>query len=124
MEKTTIPQQLKSLRKAAGYTQEQVAQMLHMTRSAYANYESGKRTPTLECIAKLASFYATSIDTICGFQSIDEIAATSEENSHGSLSHDEIRLIQLYRELSNRDKKEILEYELFRKARANQKTPL
>lgn len=121
MEKTTIPQQLKSLRKTAGYTQEQVARMLHMTRSAYANYESGKRTPTLDCIAKLASLYATSIDTICGYRSMEEIAAANA-GTHASLSHDEMRLIQLYRELSSRDKKEILEYELFRKARANQKT--
>lgn len=121
MEKITLNQQLKSLRKSAGYTQEHVSRTLHMTRSAYANYESGKRTPTLECIAKLATLYSTSIDTICGFHPMDE-AAAAKAGTDTSLTHDEVRLIQLYRELSARDKKEILEYELFRKARANQKS--
>lgn len=123
MEKIKIAQQLKALRKAAGYTQEDVSHTLHMTRSAYANYESGKRTPTLECIARLAALYSTSIDHICGYKPFDEIAA-ARARSTDTLTHDELKLIQLYRELSSRDKKEILEYELFRKNRANLKSAL
>lgn len=122
MEKIKIAQQLKALRKAAGYTQEDVSNTLHMTRSAYANYESGKRTPTLECIARLAALYSTSIDHICGYKPFDEIAAKARFTD--TLTHDELRLIQLYRELSSRDKREILEYELFRKSRTNIKSVL
>lgn len=57
---------LKLLRTRKEIKQEEIASALNITRSAYANYEQGRRTPDLDTIIKIAEFYDTSIDFIIG----------------------------------------------------------
>lgn len=57
---------IKYLRIRKDITQEEIAQILNITRSAYANYEQGRRTPDLDTIAKLSEYYDVSIDYIIG----------------------------------------------------------
>ena len=54
-EKETIAQNLRALRVANGYTQEHVAKYLGITRSAYSNYETGDREPSLCVMEGLAN---------------------------------------------------------------------
>ena len=48
---------LKKLREANHFTQEQVASFLGVKRSAYSNYESGDREPTLDSLEKAANLF-------------------------------------------------------------------
>lgn len=57
---------LKELRQSCGLTQKQVAHMLHITRSAYAQYESGTHQPSLDVMERLADFYHVNLEYICG----------------------------------------------------------
>jgi len=41
------------IRKEKGYTQEQMSRLLQIRRARYANYETGKRTPTIEIIIQI-----------------------------------------------------------------------
>ncbi len=50
-------EQLKELRKNKGVTQAEVAQILGVEQSTYAHYESGRRTPDLERLRRLAEYY-------------------------------------------------------------------
>ena len=52
-----IAKNIKLLRQASNYTQENVASFLGIGRSAYSNYESGDRELPLSCIEKLADLY-------------------------------------------------------------------
>ncbi len=54
----TIATNLKKLREAARYTQDEVAQALGITRSAYSNYESGEREAPMMCLKKCRIFSA------------------------------------------------------------------
>lgn len=47
-----VGRNLKALREANCFTQEQVASFLGIQRSAYANYESGDREPPLEILER------------------------------------------------------------------------
>ena len=57
MSKSIIGKNLKALREANGYTQEQVSDYLGIKRSAYANYEVGEREAPLEVIEKSAALF-------------------------------------------------------------------
>lgn len=48
---------LKKLREAARYTQEETARALGITRSAYSNYESGEREVPYDVIEKASDFF-------------------------------------------------------------------
>lgn len=52
-----ISQNLKKLRETARYTQDEVAQALGITRSAYSNYESGEREMPYNIIEKASDFF-------------------------------------------------------------------
>lgn len=52
-----IARNIKKLRAAARYSQEEVAQALGVTRSAYSNYESGDREMPYDVMEKASDFF-------------------------------------------------------------------
>ena len=50
------------LRKKAGFTQEELANIIHIERSTYAYYETGKTTPSYKVIEALCNLYQVSSD--------------------------------------------------------------
>lgn len=52
-----ISTNLKKLREAARYTQDEVAQVLGITRSAYSNYESGEREVPYDVLEKASDLF-------------------------------------------------------------------
>ncbi|MDE6080290.1 MAG: helix-turn-helix transcriptional regulator [Duncaniella sp.] len=52
-----IARNLKKLREAANYTQDEVASAIGITRSAYSNYESGDREVPYDVIEKASDFF-------------------------------------------------------------------
>lgn len=56
-ERLIIAKNIKLMREASNYTQEDVASFLGIGRSAYSNYETGDRELPLSCMEKLADLY-------------------------------------------------------------------
>ena len=71
------------LRKAHHYTQQEISDLLNISRQAYSNYETSKRTPDLDPFT-----YAMEIDTA------DTLYLTREE----------VELIKGYRAMNPEDK--------------------
>lgn len=59
-----IAERLQELRKKAGYSQEQVAEMLGLSRQAVSKWESGQGKPEIDNIVKLTEIYNVSADYI------------------------------------------------------------
>ncbi len=59
-----FPEQLKKARKKMNYTQQQVADKMGITKSAYCGYETGKRQPDVKKIKQLAEILNTSGDIL------------------------------------------------------------
>lgn len=59
-----FPEQLKMARLNLGHTQQQVADLMGITKSTYCGYETGKRQPDVEKIKLLARILQTSGDTL------------------------------------------------------------
>ena len=59
-----VGNRIKELRNIKNLNQDQVAQVLGVSRQAYANYESGKREPDLQTVIKLANYFDVSLDEL------------------------------------------------------------
>jgi transcriptional regulator with XRE-family HTH domain len=59
-------ERLKELRRQAGFTQAQLAQMLRTTQQTVGRWESGKVEPDIATLRDLAMIYGTSVDDILG----------------------------------------------------------
>lgn len=57
---------LKRARKAAGYTQQYVADYIATSRSNIAKYENGTLEPNIETIGQLAELYNVTADWLLG----------------------------------------------------------
>ena len=55
---------LKVLRKRKGVSQQELADLLGVTRAAYSHYETGRRVPDAQSIKKLADYFDVSADEI------------------------------------------------------------
>ena len=63
---------LKAARNFYGLTQEEASAALHICRSTYAYYETGKTEPPLEILRDIAIFYGVSADYLLGLKSPEE----------------------------------------------------
>ncbi len=57
---------LRGLRLAKGYTQQQVADLVGVTKGGISAYETGMRQPSYEVLLKLAGLYKVSTDFLLG----------------------------------------------------------
>jgi repressor LexA len=57
---------LQRLRKSRGYSQQQIADELGISRQTYSNYELGKREANYETLRRLADYFHVSVDTLLG----------------------------------------------------------
>ena len=88
----TIQQRFIYLREVHELKQQDVAKALGVSRSAYANYESGFRTPDIGTLIKLADFYGISLDELVGHGSAGAVIP--------ELSPTEGTMLRLFRQLS------------------------
>ena len=58
------------LRKQKNLTQNEIAEVLNITRQAYCRYENDQRELPLDALCLLADFYGESTDSILGRDTI------------------------------------------------------
>lgn len=57
---------LRALRMKNGYTQQRMADMLNIALNTYQKYEQGDRSPSFECLIKIADLLEVSTDFLLG----------------------------------------------------------
>ena len=62
--KIYLGENLRRLRMVCGYTQEDVADILGLSRPAYSCYELGKTTPNVETLSMLAEIFGVTLDQL------------------------------------------------------------
>lgn len=112
---------LRKLRENSGLTQQQVAETLNIDRSTYAYYETGKTTPDLNTIIKLAKIYNVSYTEI--FEDEDKsfyskVSDISTEDDNILLKYGRKNNQQIY-DLSKEEQKIIIAYRLLPKEKQN-----
>ena len=80
MEKTPfLHLKLKEIREKNHLTQKEVASLLGVPRSTYANYETGNREPEMSVLIKFASKLNISTEWLFGFSDNPEINREQEK---------------------------------------------
>lgn len=59
-------EKLKELRIEKSLTQVELAKATNLSQAAIAKWESGKRTPTMECLIILSEYFGITIDYLVG----------------------------------------------------------
>ena len=68
-----LKENLVMLRKLNGYSQEKVAEMINISRQAYAKWESGATVPDIEKAAQLAKVYGVTLDSLMKTETADGV---------------------------------------------------
>lgn len=109
--KNNIYYNLRALRESHNLTQQEVANVLNMTRSSYAYYEIGKHSPSVETVNTLAKMYNVSIDQIMnsGFvlRAPEVPYKTMELQYFDELTDEERELVIKYRVMSDENKEKL-----------------
>lgn len=62
----SLAERLVALRKKQGYSQQEIADRLSITRQTISNWECGQGAPALDKAAELAAIYQISLDELAG----------------------------------------------------------
>lgn len=90
---------LRAFRRAHGYTQVEMSELLHIQRQTYCNYENGRRMPSWDMLAEIAAILDISLDSLIRGSLTDQ-----------TMSEDAVRVFLDYQKLSADDQKYIREY--------------
>lgn len=83
---------LKELRKKAGFTQQQLGNMIGVTKVSICCYENGTRTPTLDTLIDIANCLNVELAYLLG---ADYFAVAEDDDSCSiNIAKDEIELIR------------------------------
>lgn len=81
-------ERLVALRQRRGYSQEQIAMQLGVTRQAISRWERGESIPDIDNLVSLAGVYQTSVDELLGVHGATEGSdATHEKEPSGIVRH-------------------------------------
>ena len=70
-----LKENISMLRSVNGYSQEEVAEKIGVSRQAYAKWEKGETVPDVERCQKLAELYGVTIDSLVNYS--DKIGTTT-----------------------------------------------
>lgn len=113
-----IGENLKNVRKKHKLTQQDIANVLGIDRSTYTFYETGKTSPSISTVYKLAEIYNVTVGYLLGVEesgntsvrkSVSMNVAAPEADHIAFLDKDEQLLLMCYRIISDEDKAKAIE---------------
>lgn len=78
-------EKLQELRKQKGLTQEELAQMLYVSRTAISKWESGRGFPNIESLKAISKFFSVSLDELLSGEEILVIAEEDHKKKEANL---------------------------------------
>ena len=109
MSNIQLVENLYRLRKAHHYTQQEISDLLNISRQAYSNYENGTRLPDLETACVIADYFQISLDQLVRVGLHPEKPA----DPFASLPKDMQGLLSTYQDLNHEDQKQVRSYSQF-----------
>ena len=82
-----LNEKLQELRKSKGMTQEELAEVLYVSRTAISKWESGRGTPSIESLKQISAFFSVSIDDLLSAEKILSLAEQEHKVSRQNQVH-------------------------------------
>lgn len=79
-----LNEKLQELRKLKQLTQEELAEILFVSRTAISKWESGRGYPSIESLKAISKFFSVSVDELL---SVDELISVAEKDSQSKIQH-------------------------------------
>lgn len=76
---------LQNLRKQKGLTQEELAELLYVSRTAVSKWESGRGNPNIESLKAISKIFSVSLDELLSGDEILAIAENDHKNKERTL---------------------------------------
>lgn len=76
---------LYELRKQKGLTQEELAEILYVSRTAISKWESGRGFPNIESLKSISKYFSVSLDQLISGEEILEIAGSDSKEKQNHL---------------------------------------
>lgn len=114
-----LSEQLKIIRKANKFTQQELADAIGIERSTYASYETGRNKPDVVLLSKIAKVFGVSSDYILEIDTtvplnVEDIPVQYKKKSGNqlvsTLSKEEKSVLAKYRLLSDSKKTELVDF--------------
>ena len=74
-------EKLKCLRKSKGLTQEELAEVLYVSRTAVSKWESGRGYPNIDSLREISKFFSVSVDEMLSGERLLDIAENENKSS-------------------------------------------
>lgn len=114
-----LSEQLKIIRRANKFTQQELADAIGIERSTYASYETGRNKPDVVLLSKIAKVFGVSSDYILEIDTtvplnVEDIPVQYKKKSGNqlvsTLSKEEKSVLAKYRLLSDSKKTELVDF--------------
>ena len=100
---------VRQLRKERGMTQQELADMIGLTKVTISQYETGKRKPSFEMIEALADVFHVDMNYLLGFTDKIQKPAGDETdpvaNKYMGVTLEEIELVEAWRHADEQTKR-------------------
>lgn len=74
-------EKLQELRKSRGLTQEELAEVLYVSRTAISKWESGRGYPSIDSLKEISNYFSVSIDDLLSGEKLISIAAKENQSN-------------------------------------------
>ena len=74
-------EKLQELRKNKGLTQEELAEVLFVSRTAVSKWESGRGYPSIDSLKEIANYFSVTIDELLSGEKIISIAEKENKSN-------------------------------------------
>ena len=78
-----LSEKLTMIRKKEGYSQEEAAEKLNVTRQTISNWETGQTSPSIEQSISIAKLYKISLDELTDIRNVIENKVSNTEKIAG-----------------------------------------
>jgi DNA-binding XRE family transcriptional regulator len=94
-----IGDSLKKLRESKSYTQQQMADLIHVHRSGYSKMENNQQEVPIDCLVLIAKHFATTVDEVIYFGEKNSVPQEISVEDKATLEQ-----LQLINELDKEEK--------------------
>ena len=98
-------------REKTDYSQQQIAEIINISRSTYTYYETGKSEPGQEKLKKICNILSVDFNTLLGYDDNDVVATAADSSEEAEpfapLNRTEEQIIAAYRKMNSEEKEYI-----------------
>ncbi len=106
-----LGQNMSFYRKALGFTQQEMADKLHINRTTYTKYELSLAEPSIDFIRKISQILGVDYNMLLGYTPVYKLSDVQREpDSDITQTPNELRMLELFREMDVKKQRSLIDF--------------